>query len=94
MDRQNRGYPKGWRRAVATVDDSEWTNQLEAAERLSVSVNRVGMLIAGGVLQPAENPSGQAGVTRASVERELEWRRVAGLPAKAWRLVKVVLHFV
>lgn len=65
---------RGWRKAPQPVTQDQWMSQAEAAKRWHVSVLRVGWAIACEILDIAESPVGEAGVTTASVERELRWR--------------------
>ncbi|WP_328978459.1 DNA-binding protein [Streptomyces canus] len=76
-----------------TVKDDAWMSQPEAARRLGVTLIRVGMLIANRRLIPAENPSGQAGVTTASVQAEETWRANATKSAKFVRLLKDTINW-
>jgi len=87
IQRQDRGYPGGWHRLAVAVPDSEWVSQFDAAEALGINLGRVGLMIGAGVLQAAENPAKQAGVTLESVEREIEWRRIAPLRSRVWRVI-------
>ncbi|MDP9403494.1 MAG: DNA-binding protein [Actinomycetota bacterium] len=90
--RQNAGYPSPMGR-VLSVPDEEWLSQFEAAERLGIGMFRVGVLIANGHLVAAENATGQAGVTGASVEREQHWRSSAGIVRRAGRLIRDVVNW-
>jgi hypothetical protein len=94
LERQDRGYQGALRGRAVSTDDEGWVSQFDGAEQLGVSLFRIGLLIASGVLEPAHNPAGQAGVTAASIEHELRWRQTAGLVARAMRAVKEALHFV
>lgn len=78
---------KSARQPVVTTPD-EWISQAEAAERLNVSVFRVGWAIACENLDPADSPAGEAGVTVASVDRELRWRANATWAAKVRRGIR------
>jgi len=63
-----------WRNSPAPVAAGDFLSQYDAAKILGVSVLRVGWLIACENLDPADGPSGEAGVTVASVECEARWR--------------------
>lgn len=76
---------RNWPRPPAPVADDECVSQNEAAEQLDVSMLRLGLRIAKGHLDPCENESGVAGVTVASVAREVEWRAHATFVDKARR---------
>ncbi|MFF3968075.1 DNA-binding protein [Streptomyces griseorubiginosus] len=75
------------------VEDDAWMSQPEAARHLGIALIRVGMLIANGHLAPAENPTGQAGVTTTSVQAEKTWRANATIPAKFARLLKDTINW-
>jgi len=92
--RQDRGYRASWRRLAVAVPADDWVSQFDAAERLGVSVNRVGLRLYAGFLEPAENPVGQAGVTKRSLEHELEWRRTASRRARLWRVISYWLRSI
>lgn len=94
VERQNRGYPAAMRGRVRAVMDDEWVSQFDAADRLGVSMYRVGQLIANGTLQAAENPAGQAGVTSLSVAAEREWRRTASAASKLRRLLRDLVRWI
>jgi hypothetical protein len=51
------------------------------------------MLIANGHLTPAENSTGQAGVTTTSVQAEKTWRANTTIPAKLARLLKDTINW-
>ena len=87
-ERQDKGYPSSLRRRVVRVTDAEWVSQFDAAAQLQISMWAVGSYISIGRLTPAENPEGQAGVTRVSVDTEAEWRRGRPLHGRFWRRVK------
>ena len=75
----NRGprYPpvmRGWKNSPQPVAQNEWISQLDAAQRLNVNVFRVGWALTCEILDPADSPTGEAGVTLASVDREILWR--------------------
>lgn len=91
-DERGPRYPRVMRRwknaphPVTTRD--QWIFQAEAAERLNVSVFRIGRAIACENLDPADSPAGEAGVTVASVDRELRWRANATWVAKVRRGIR------
>jgi len=70
---------------VQEVDGENFLTEYEAILQLHLigGALSVGHLKASGVLEPAFLPDGTEGVTRTSVERELEWHRSAPL----WRRV-------
>ena len=94
VQRQDKGYSASLRRRVVSVTDAEWVSQFDAAERLHISMWAVGSYISTGRLTPAENPAGQGGVTRVSVEAEAEWRRGRRLYGRFWRRVKEQLRII
>jgi len=93
VPRDQRGYPKIMGRVVRVGEDA-WVSQSDAAGKLGIVLIRIGALIACGHLTPAENPAGQAGVTRASVDAEHHWRQTASLRAKLTRLARDTLDFI
>ncbi len=94
VERQDKGYSASMRRRVVSATDAEWVSQFDAAERLHISMWAVGSYISTGRLTPAENPAGQGGVTRVSVEAEAEWRRGRRLYERFWRRVKEQLRII
>lgn len=86
VERQNRGYPAALRSA-RTVDDNDWISQFDAADRIGVSMARIGFLIQGGRLEPVHNAAGQAGVFKETVEREATRRDGTGPLKRAWFLL-------
>ena len=86
VERQNRGYPAALRSA-RTVDDNDWISQFDAADRVGVSMARIGFLIQGGRLEPVHNAAGQAGVFKKTVEREATRRDGASPLKRAWFLL-------
>jgi hypothetical protein len=76
IERQNNGYSAAMN--AVTVDDAAWASQFDAAATLGISLWKIGILIAGRQLVAAHNESGQAGLTRDSVEREATRRDDAG----------------
>lgn len=53
VERQNRGYLAVMRNRVVIVGDDDWTSQFDAADKLGISLYRVGQLIANGTLRAA-----------------------------------------
>jgi hypothetical protein len=94
IERQDQGYPEPLRRTALTVDDEHWISQFDAADALRVSMARVGFLIQGRRLEAAHNAAGQAGVSRASVEREAQLRANARPARRAWLFVTDVVRSV
>lgn len=78
---------------VAQVSDVDWVSQFDAAERLDLSMWAIGQFIATGRLTPEENPAGQAGVTRASIDAEASWRRSATRWQRFWRRLREQSRF-
>ncbi|WP_439944295.1 DNA-binding protein [Streptomyces sp. BBFR115] len=68
-------------------------SQPVAARHLGIALIRVGMLIANGHLTPAENSTGQAGVTTTSVQAEKTWRANTTIPAKLARILKDTINW-
>lgn len=90
--RARQGYPD--RVNAPVVSGAEWVSQFEAGRELGVSLFRVGMLIGNRHLDPAENSDGVAGVTRVSLDRELEWRRRSGLIRRAGRTMGDLIWWI
>ena len=65
------------------------TSQFDAADRIGVSMVRIGFLVQSGHLEPVHNAAGQAGVSRETVERETAHRADAGPIRRAWLLLAV-----
>ncbi|QEU96753.1 hypothetical protein [Streptomyces kanamyceticus] len=92
-----RSYPrvtKNWRNAPVDSPDGEWVSQPEAAKLLGVSTGRVVWRLMSENLVPAHDNKGRAGVTRESIERDLEWLAHASLRAKAWRCLKGLVRWL
>lgn len=84
-----------WDNPPIEVKDEEWLSQQEAAERLGLfSTLSVGLRIAEGSLQAATSERFGPGVTRSSVERELQWRRSASFPKRMWKALRRVLRWI
>lgn len=86
IERQMGGYRVSLRSAP-TVEDNEWVSQFDAADRMGVSMARVGFLIQGGRLEPAHNQAGEAGVRKPGVDREAARRSGAGHLRRGWLLL-------
>ncbi len=74
------------------VKRDEFMTKREAARalrRLNVSA-----LIVRRILSPAYLEDGTSGVTKASVDRDLEWKRTAGIWRRVWRRVTGVLRWI
>jgi hypothetical protein len=83
-------------RAVSPyVPDADWVSDEEAATALGISPVRVrfGPAVAG-KLRRATNSSGQRGLTRDSLQAEVEWRRSASLGARVRRAIAVGLSWL
>jgi hypothetical protein len=83
-----------WQNSPAPVTSGDFLSQHDAAKVLGVSVLRVGWLIACAHLDPADGPSGEAGVTVASVEREALWRTNATLGERLRRGIGSALRWL
>ncbi|MET8685559.1 hypothetical protein ABZV77_15190 [Streptomyces sp. NPDC004732] len=94
---EERPYPrvtKGWRNAPVACADDEWVSQQEAARLLGVSTARVVWRLMSEHLVPAHDSRRRPGVTRASIERDLQWLAQASRPAKALRIVKGLVRWI
>ncbi len=60
---------------------------LPAAKQM-LGQNRIWWQLSTRTLEPVRNASGDVGVSRQSVEREIAWRRDAGALRRAWRVVR------
>jgi hypothetical protein len=85
---------RGWKNAPRVVSQDQWVSQAEAAERLHVHIFRIGWAIACETLDAAENPAGEAGVTVASVDREMQWRTNASWTAKVRRGIRNAIRWL
>jgi hypothetical protein len=83
---------QGWNNAPQFVTRDQWMSQLQAAERLNVNIFRVGWAIACENLDAADSPAGEAGVTAASVDRELQRRANATWVARVRRVISNTVH--
>jgi len=79
-----------------TVERQDFLTEYEAyrALRLPGGPLSIGALKAHGVLQPAFLANGTEGVTRASVESELEWRRTTPLWRRCLRRLRHWAHWL
>jgi hypothetical protein len=96
LDAKKRGYPRvmyGWSNAPSEVSAEDWVSQLDAAQRLGVTVLSVGWLIACEHLDPADGPEGR-GVTRSSLDREVAWREDATWRDSLARWAKNVVRWI
>jgi hypothetical protein len=82
-----------WSNSPQPVSQDQWMSQVEAAERLNVNIFRVGWAIACENLDPADSPEGEAGVTVASVDREVEWRANATWTARVRRAIRSTVRW-
>ena len=78
-------------RNVEQVPDAEWISQFDAAADLGVSLFAVLQFIAARRLVPAEDSRGRGGVTRSSVQQELDWRSQSNVGQRFIRRVKSFL---
>ncbi len=84
-------YPRGY---ALTVPDAEFVSQWDAAAQLGISVGRVDWRVACEHLEPAEDAARTMGVTRASLEREVEWQRRATRWSKVRRVIGNTLRWI
>lgn len=75
------------------VEPHQWQSFHDAADYLGLPMRRLRAAVAVGAVVRARNYADEVGVTRSSVERELEWRRSATRGNRARRLLAVVLSF-
>jgi hypothetical protein len=69
-------------------------SQYEAARELGINPFRIGVLISNDHLQAAETALREMGVTRRSLDEELEWRRTASARRRLMRPLRDVLRWV
>lgn len=81
-----------WGNEAVTVERADFLTQEEAAQTLGRL--GVGLLLARRILRPAFLEDGSEGVTRESVEAELEWQASAGPIRKVRRAIGGFLHFL
>lgn len=75
------------------VENQEWMSFDDAAHYLGLAERRVRAAVAAGAVVRASNCAGDVGVTRSSVERELEWRRSSTRKDRARRVAAVILSY-
>ena len=95
-DSLGRRYPRimgAWSNAPVEVGACEWVSQPDAARELKVPLLLLGWIIACEHLTPANGPDGKAGVTRASLDREIAWRNEATIGRRLGRWVKNTLRW-
>lgn len=88
---------KYWLRPPIVAEESDFLTTDEAKRLLRSRFAprpSVNMLIARGILQHCFAEDGREGITRSSVEEEVEWRRTAGRWKKLTRRLGGVLHWV
>lgn len=87
------GDPRWWVGDV--VSPGEFVSQEEAADVLGLRSHlTIGVYIARGILQPARTADGNRGVTRSSLDTELEWQRTASTMQRLRRRLGGLLHFL
>jgi hypothetical protein len=94
-DSKGRKYPKvmgAWSNAPADAEAGEWVSQADAAEALNVTVLRIGWLIACERLTAVNGPNG-AGVTRASLDSEVAWRKQATFSRRLGRCIQNIVRW-
>lgn len=92
-ERAAKGYPRVMGN-IAVVEDQDWMSQFDAAEALHCSAFRIGSLIANEHLVPAETEAGVAGVTKASVDAEHEWRSSVSMFRRALRVLQDTVRWL
>ena len=95
-DSCGRRYPRimgAWSNAPVEVEANDWVSQPDAAEALRVPLLLLGWIIACEHLTPANGPDGEAGVTRASLDREIAWRNEASIGRRLGRWVKNIVRW-
>jgi hypothetical protein len=86
-----------WLRPPIVVEEADYLTTDEAKELLrSKSAPRpnINIMIARGILQPCFVEDGWQGVTRSSVEQEIEWRRTTSRWRKFTRRLGGILHWI
>jgi hypothetical protein len=86
-----------WLRPPIVVEESDFLNTDQATEALTgrgAPWPNVNLLIARGILQPCFLADGRQGVTRSSVDAELQWRRTASRWRKFTRRIGGVVHWL
>ena len=84
-----------WGHDFPCLERADFMTQEEAAEALGRSTTLgIGLLIGRQILRPAFLVDGTEGITRESVEAELEWRRSASSMRKLRRALGGLLHWI
>jgi len=83
-----------WLRPPIVVDEADYLSQAEAQEMLGRTTLGLGNLIARGILQHCFVADGREGVTRLSVNEELDWQQNATRWRRFTRAVGGILHWV
>ncbi len=86
-----------WLRPPIVVEESDYLTSDEAKKILrnrSAPRPSVNILVARGILQPCFVEDGRQGVTRTSVEQEIDWHGSASRWKKFTRRVGGVLHWI
>ena len=90
MKHYHRGYAKQY-------EPPEWVSQKQAANELNIHWFHVALLIVNQHLVPAETSTREMGVTRSSLDQELEWRATSSTGVKlrriagdSWRWVSIL----
>lgn len=87
------GDPRWW--VGEEVPNDQFVTQAQAAETLGLRSDlTVGAYIGRGILIPATSTEGESGVTRASLDAEIEWQRTASGLQRLRRKVAGVFHFL
>lgn len=86
-----RRYPEG---AAVQLEAPAWVSQHDAARELGVCVFRIGVLISNDHLEAAETDAREMGVSRASLDNELCWRRQAPFARRWLRPMRDILNWV
>ncbi|HVW81104.1 MAG TPA: hypothetical protein VHB69_09230 [Mycobacteriales bacterium] len=73
------------------VENYQWMSLADAAQYLGLAERRLRPTVSAGVLKRATNYAGEVGVTRSSIERQLEWRRNSTKKDRARRAALTVL---
>jgi hypothetical protein len=73
------------------VESYQWMSFPEAAQYLGLAEGRLRAAVSAGVVKRATSYAGEVGVTRSSVERELEWRQKSTRKDRARRAAVTVI---
>jgi hypothetical protein len=76
------------------VENYQWMSFPEAAQYLGLAGRRLRAAVTAGVVKRATNYAGEAGVTRSSIERELEWRQKSTRKDRARRAAVTAISAV